>query len=364
MAKTAYSHPKETKIIAVAGQLIKTNPFRFRRFEEQYRHVSELSLKYFKTRYKPVYLPKINYYFGEDVESLFLKASKEAEVVTGFIYSNEASHAALLAEEKKTIYLSPVSPLEEVYKGRYSKGMGLRADVQLKILQKFSSSVHESSPKFETIMLYPTTNVVNNIHAENFRKTFKLDQEIKFNESVPKLNNLKFSQKNVNVLLAGYAYELVDSIRYLLKVYPQIQFTFIGTHQWAYCSDVIQRSLADVSVNLFIISELIEHFDRNVEFVHPESKKSREEYLSIRSSSPLGKLIDPIEYSMFDATLLALTILNDPDINSAELFSKKLENFKFYGSAGEYSFEKGQIVRPTYLSKWTGAYFRPQRKID
>ena len=94
---------KEVKVIAVGEELIPSNPFRFKNLENQYRRTAKLAVDYFRKNYKLSYQPIIRYDFGSNIKDGFTSLTKDALIVTGFLYSDEAHKASLLARNQGQI---------------------------------------------------------------------------------------------------------------------------------------------------------------------------------------------------------------------------------------------------------------------
>ena len=353
---------KHEKVIAIGEELVASNPFRFKKLESQYRRVSDYALKTFIANHSLTYKPNLKYYFGFNTKKQFASLIDDALITTGFIYSDEASAASLLAQKHKLVYLSPVSPLDEIYHGAYSKGLGFKASNHPSMLKKAFDNKEFFSSDREVILVCPQSNVVNLVHAENFKKSFKIDREFNYFEPTPDFKELKFLKSKVTLLMAGYGFEHIDAIKSLVQKHPHIDFTFIGTHQWSYCTDVMRRTLGSTEANIHIVSEFVEGLEDSV-YLDPEVVRHRKEFHKEFEIAHNKNTLDPIEYAIFDSILMSLILLNDRGVKTAADVAKKLEHFTFKGALGEYIFVNGQVQKPVYVSKWIKESFVPQRKI-
>ncbi len=319
-----------------------------------YEQIASIALKHFEGT-NPTYRPEIVFYnkvYQEDPRIPAIKIKQASEdgclMGIGFTWSTAAGVAADQAEESKFPFMSPTAVLDKVHYGSYSISLGVSVRKAAKSLKGFIFSKDIQ----EVVTVFDPANIQEREYAEYLqdalRETNVRTSSVEYNTQdklyPPELD--KKLNKNTLVFLPGYT-ELRYLVAEIHKKNPGLVF-MVGP-QWSHDDKPLIGVFNRSDIDLYCLSDVIStKLERPAaQFVAKESEK-------------LGEVSRGVfKYSLFDAIVYALYVLDSEDVQTKEDSLRRMKNLgdhPFSSKAPMYV-EGGDVKKEIYLMKWKDSQF-------
>ena len=294
------------KFLIVGEKIIPSNPFRSSVIGYQLDFVIEQIGHDCPGDYQ------ITKVLSEHVEDGFKKAAEAAaELVTGYVYSDEAMEAATIAKNRKITYLSPVSPLDSL-NGAHSKTLAAPHSQLAKAFSKIAKDF-----RYPKILLKTNTNLINLGYSELMGRAFVIDKMVNDRndgtEAIAITDFIKeFALNKVLVIFSGYAFEQLDTIR-LLAQDDRDKIVFLAHPQWVYGTQTVRKNLQDIDVQLYAVTDFIDHtvlaegdlgFNPLAKAKALKLKKAIAKKLAPKMQA--HELDEPVVYALYDMLAIAV----------------------------------------------------------
>ena len=331
-------------VLAVGDKLEKGDPYRFDEIKRSYERSARLALDHFRSDNPSVLVDPEIVFFLEDspIDKIFEKiVSSNALAVVGFKRTPSAKAATTLADKHKITMISPVSPIDEVVSGFYSRGLAFPLSKTKPVIQDFGKDF-----KSKFIILKQDAPLAN---AHEVPKDFVAIDDLDKEEARKKIPDGSL------LFFPGYAYEHLGAIKKLLSEGKTV--TLLGSTPWAYSEDLLRR----YSLNCEIYS-VSQFFDRTISTSQINSDSAARaganrfvgDYKKI-----FGEVPESSAHSFYDGMSLALSKIYLEHAKTREQFYQKMQTFDFKGITGKIAFKNGKSERAGYLVKWTRDHFEP-----
>ncbi|MFK7827873.1 MAG: hypothetical protein AB8G05_27240 [Oligoflexales bacterium] len=352
--------------IVVGERLIPNNPWRNQVIKKQYEIAIKDALRTHKNNFPESKIKIVPSFDNGPAEGFKLAKNENAYGVFGYLYSMEANEAAQIAEKFRLPFITPVSPLLSV-RNSYAFSMMNSFDAlaeKMKLIAKVDEFANPS------IIVSPKTYLANYEYHRVFKESFDVIDTISdLKDVIKNIEKTVMAYKGkgkVNILLSGFAFELVDLVKNLTQGKIAEKINIIAHSQWTYCPDILSAIINADARNFYFISD---HFE-----AHKDSS-SRLPFLSgaMKQRSEFSQLLEkesvltgedlnqPIVYVLRDMIAYVLKVAeSSKDRND---FLRKSRFGATIGVSGKYSFHDGISEREVFLGKWIKGKIKPVRQL-